>query len=165
MHITDPMIRVNLLICKGQLQPRREIRKVPTSSRDREWVLVTINTVLLLIFLLQIKHMFADYFLQTPKMLSGRGEYWHVGRAQHAGIHAVGSAVVFAVMGTNPLFILLICTAEWVVHFNIDFWKASYSDRNSLAPDQAAFWRAAGFDQALHQATYLAMAWAWASFA
>ncbi|MEM1006753.1 MAG: DUF3307 domain-containing protein, partial [Pseudomonadota bacterium] len=28
-----------------------------------------------MICLLQIKHMFADFYLQTPKMLSGRGEY------------------------------------------------------------------------------------------
>lgn len=117
--------------------------------------------LLILLFLLQIKHMFADYFLQTPKMLAGRGQYWHMGRAQHASVHLVGSILAFVLVGTNLLALIVLVVAEWVVHFHIDWWKASYSDKKALAPDQAAFWRAAGFDQALHQLTYLAMAWGW----
>ncbi|MEY8842452.1 DUF3307 domain-containing protein [Cribrihabitans sp. XS_ASV171] len=125
---------------------------------------VSIGTVLLLICLLQIKHMFADYFLQTPKMLSGRGQYWHLGRAQHAGVHAIGSAIVLLAFGTPVALLLVLVLAEWVVHFNIDYWKASYSAKKELKPDQAAFWRAAGFDQCLHHLTYIAMVWAWVSF-
>lgn len=124
-----------------------------------------VSTILILFVLFQIKHMFADYFLQTPRMLSGRGRYWHIGRAQHAGVHAIGSVIVFAAVGTGWLFILLIAAAEWVVHFNIDWGKAHYSDRKNLNPAEAAFWRAAGCDQALHQLTYVAMVWAWAIFA
>ncbi|WP_146348077.1 DUF3307 domain-containing protein [Phaeobacter marinintestinus] len=127
-------------------------------------MLPTISTVLLLICLLQVKHMFADYFLQTPKMLSGRGEYWHMGRAQHAGVHVVGSIIVFVIMGAPVLFTLVIVALEWVIHFNIDYCKARYSDDKDLNPTQALFWRAAGVDQALHQLTYVAMAWAWAVF-
>lgn len=120
------------------------------------------TTLFVLLILLQIKHMFADYYMQTPKMLSGRGAYLHMGRAQHAGVHAVGSALVLLIVGTSLPLLVALVVAEWVVHFHIDFWKASYSDRKSLAPDQAAFWRAAGFDQFLHQLTYVAMIWAWA---
>lgn len=125
----------------------------------------TVGQVLILLLLLQVKHMFADYFLQTPKMLSGRGQYWHVGRAQHAAVHAIGSAIVFAIMGTPILVLVLICAGEWVVHFHIDWGKARYSDAKQFTPTQAGFWRAAGFDQFLHQVSYLAMAWAWATFA
>lgn len=124
----------------------------------------TLGTVLLLLCALQIKHMFADFYLQTPKMLSGRGEYLHVGRAQHAAVHVVGSVVVFLVFGAPLSFILIIGALEWIVHFNIDFAKASYSDKKQLQPDQAAFWRAAGLDQCLHNLTYIAMAWAWVVF-
>lgn len=121
----------------------------------------TVGTVLILIGLLQIKHMFADYFLQTPKMLSGRSEYLHMGRAQHAGVHVIGSVVVFLIMGASALFIALLAVAEWFVHFNIDWGKARYSDAKGYGPYEAGYWRANGFDQALHQLTYLAMAWAW----
>lgn len=115
--------------------------------------------------LLQIKHMFADYFLQTQRMLSGRGEYWHLGRAQHAGVHAIGSVLSFALVGAPVVFILVIVALEWAIHFHIDFWKARLCDQKSLDPSKAAFWRAAGVDQALHQLTYLAMVWAWLEFA
>lgn len=123
------------------------------------------GAVFLMLCLLQIKHMFADFFLQTPKMLSGRGEYFHMGRAQHAGVHIVGSVIVFLLFGAPLTFILVIGALEWVVHFNIDFFKASYSDKKQLEPNQAAFWRAAGLDQCLHNLTYVAMVWAWVTFA
>ncbi len=123
------------------------------------------GAVFLMLCLLQIKHMFADFFLQTPKMLSGRGEYFHMGRAQHAGVHVVGSVIVFLLFGAPLMFVLVIGALEWVVHFNIDFFKASYSDKKQLEPNQAAFWRAAGLDQCLHNLTYVAMVWAWVTFA
>ena len=122
---------------------------------------VSIGSVVLLLCLLQIKHMFADYFLQTPKMLSGRCSYWHMGRAQHAGVHVIGSAIVFLIVGMPLPALLAVLIAEWIIHFHIDYWKASYSERNQLQPNQAVFWRAAGLDQCMHQLTYAAMIWAW----
>ena len=127
--------------------------------------MISVGAILLLLCGLQIKHMFADYYMQTPKMLSGRGEYLHMGRAQHAGVHAVGSILVFLIAGAPILFALIVAALEWVVHFNIDFCKARYSDAKKLTPTQAGFWRAAGTDQAAHHLTYLAMAWAWATWA
>lgn len=125
----------------------------------------TVGPVLLLICLLQIKHMFADYFLQTPKMLAGRSNYLHMGRAQHAGLHAVFSALVLSVMGSSVGLLVLLVVLEWLAHFHIDWGKARWSELRGHDPSQAGYWRAAGFDQALHQLTYLAMAWAWASWA
>lgn len=119
------------------------------------------STVLILFGLLQIKHMFADYFLQTPRMLSGRATYLHVGRAQHAAVHAIGSALAFAIIGAPAAFIVLVCALEWAVHFHIDWGKAKHSEMTELTPKDAGFWRAAGFDQALHQLTYIGMVWAW----
>ncbi len=123
------------------------------------------GSLLLLIFMLQVKHMFADFFLQTAKMLCGRAKYLHGGRAQHAGVHALGSALAFLVMAAPGSFILTICALEWLVHFHIDYGKARYSDSRQLTPQQAAFWRAAGVDQALHHLTYVAMAAAWIIYA
>lgn len=126
---------------------------------------VSVGTVMLLLCLFQIKHMFADFFLQTPKMLAGRGQYWHMGRAQHAGVHVIASILVFLIMGAPIGFILIIVALEWVIHFNIDYGKASYSAKKELAPTMARFWHAVGFDQCLHQLTYIAMTWAWIEFA
>ena len=124
-----------------------------------------VSTVLLLFCLLQIKHMFADFFLQTPRMLTGRGQYWHMGRAQHAAIHAILTVPVFLVVGVSPMFILMLIAAEWVVHFNIDWCKGRYCELNDLTPYKATFWRATGVDQAMHQLTYVAMIWAWVTWA
>lgn len=123
-----------------------------------------VSTILVLFCLLQIKHMFADFFMQTPKMLEGRGQYLHMGRAQHAAIHSIGSAIVFALIGASPLFILVLVALEWVVHFNIDWCKGRYCETQDLTPFKAAFWRATGFDQAMHQLTYVAMVWAWIAY-
>ncbi|OWU70595.1 DUF3307 domain-containing protein [Marinibacterium profundimaris] len=117
--------------------------------------------ILILLVLLQIKHMFADFYLQTPRMLSGRETYVHLGRAEHAGVHALGSMIVFVLMGTPVLLTLLIVAAEWIVHFHIDWAKARWSMCKQHTPSEAGYWRATGADQFGHQLTYLAMAWAW----
>lgn len=124
----------------------------------------TVSSVLILLCLLQIKHMFADYFLQTPRMLSGRGEYFHLGRAEHAAVHAFGSVIAFFIVGASPAFIAVMAVLEWIVHFNIDWGKARYSEMKGYGPNEAGYWRASGFDQALHHLTYLAMVWIWVEF-
>ena len=118
-------------------------------------------SVLLLLVLFQIKHMFADYFLQTPKMLAGRNSYLHMGRAQHALVHAIGSAICLVLVGSPIVFMLWLVLAEWVIHFHIDWGKATWSDTKGHGPQDAGFWRATGVDQALHQLTYVAMTAAW----
>lgn len=120
---------------------------------------MTAASALALLVLFQIKHMFADYFLQTPKMLSGRGKYWHMGRAQHAGVHLVGSVLILLPFGLSSAFVAGLVVAEWIIHFNIDWGKARYSEARQHTPSDAGFWQAAGADQALHQLTYIAMVW------
>lgn len=105
--------------------------------------------------------MFADYFLQTKMMLDGRDQYLHFGRFLHAGVHALGSLIVFLIIGAPISFILPLVIAEWAVHFHIDWWKGRHTSDQQLTPADAAYWRASGVDQALHQLTYVAMVWLW----
>lgn len=123
-----------------------------------------IHTVLILLMLLQVKHMFADFFLQTPKMLSGRSQYLHMGRIQHAFVHAVGSSVALVVLGASSGFILLICVLEGLVHFHIDWLKGKHAEAKGHGPAEGAYWRAFGVDQLAHQLTYVAMIWAYSAF-
>jgi hypothetical protein len=120
---------------------------------------------LILLVLLQVKHMFADFYMQTPRMLSARGIYLHMGRVQHVGIHMILSALVFIVVGAPVVFVVVLCTLEGVLHFHIDYAKGCHSDKWGHGPDKAAYWRAFGLDQALHQFTYVAMVWAWIRYA
>lgn len=119
------------------------------------------GVVLILMCLFQAKHMLADYFLQTKVMLDGREAYVHLGRFLHAGVHAAGSLIVFLLIGAPVAFILLVVVMEWAVHFHIDWWKGRHTSEQNLTPQDAAYWRACGMDQALHQLTYVAMIWAW----
>lgn len=119
------------------------------------------GALLALLCLLQAKHMFADFFLQTRLMLDGRETYVHFGRFLHAGVHAAGSALTFLLLGSALPFILPIILAEWVVHYHIDWWKGRHTSLRGLTPQDAGFWRATGMDQALHQFTYIGMIWLW----
>lgn len=123
-----------------------------------------LQTALVLLILLQVKHLFADFFFQTPRMLAGRDEYLHVGRAQHAGLHAVFSVLAFLIVGTEPSLIFVICVAEFILHYHIDWGKGVHSEIKKLPPSDAGYWRAFGIDQLAHQLTYVAMIWVWAAY-
>jgi len=123
-----------------------------------------LQDALILMVLLQVKHLFADFYLQTPRMLADRERYLHIGRVQHAGVHAAGSAVGLLLLGTALPLILSIAAAEWVAHYHIDWGKGRYSNVTGHTPSDPGYWRAIGFDQALHQITYVAMIWAWAAY-
>ena len=123
-----------------------------------------LQTALILLILLQVKHLFADFFLQTQRMLAGRDEYLHIGRAQHAGLHGLFSAFALLLVGAPLGFTLAICLAEAVLHYHIDWGKGCYSARKQNSPTDAAYWRAFGTDQLLHQLTYVAMVWLWAAY-
>jgi len=116
-------------------------------------------SALVLLTLLLVKHMFADFFLQTPSMLQNRADYVHQGRAVHCGVHVVGTAVCFVIMAVPLALLLLLLIAEFILHYHIDFSKGWVSDRAGHGPGDASFWRAFGADQTLHNLTYVGMVW------
>ena len=126
---------------------------------------VAMQTALVLLTLLQVKHLFADFFLQTPRMLGGRDRYFHLGRGEHAGLHALLSLIAFLVIGAPLAFAFVLCLVEMALHYHIDWIKGRYSDRVADTPADASYWRAFGADQLAHQLTYLAMVWAWGVYA
>lgn len=123
-----------------------------------------LNTALLLLVLLQAKHMFADYFLQTTRMLAGRSTYVHLGRAEHAALHAILSFLALKLCGAPLVFSLLLSAVEWIAHYHIDWFKGCYSERKQHGPADAGYWRAFGLDQLMHQLTYIGMIWAFARY-
>ncbi len=121
-----------------------------------------LKTVLWLLILLQVKHLFADFFLQTPRMLMNRDRYVHLGRAEHAGLHAIMSFLALILIGAPLGFSFVLSVLELIVHYHIDWAKGRHSASTKLGPEDAGFWRAFGVDQLMHQLTYIAMIWAWA---
>jgi hypothetical protein len=122
---------------------------------------IAVSALLKLLVLLQIKHLLADFFLQTGFMLSGNWRYLHAGRAAHCAVHAAGTVLVLLLMRTSPALLLAMVAAEFVVHFHIDWLKARHGRATGYDTSDRRYWQAFGTDQLAHQLTYLGMGWWW----
>lgn len=114
--------------------------------------------LLALLLGLQIKHLVADFMLQSRYILAGKGRYGHPGGLVHAGLHGGLSAAVLVMAGVPPMPATVIVLAEVLVHYHIDWSKARWTAERVLTSTQPRFWIALGVDQLLHQVTYLLMA-------
>ena len=128
----------------------------PAFSRETE---MKAETLLAALVLFQLKHLIADFALQTPAMIRAKGKYGHPGGLLHAAIHVLASAPILAWIGVAPLVLLGLLAAEFVLHYHIDWGKERLGRAASLAPDRRLFWLAFGADQALHQLTYIGILW------
>lgn len=105
----------------------------------------------------QLKHYAADYLLQTPWIIAGKGHLDRPGGYVHAGIHAVLSVPALLLAGLDLPKVVALCAAEFAVHFAIDHSKALLSRGSKKGPTTAAFWALHGGDQCIHHLTYLVM--------
>jgi hypothetical protein len=120
-----------------------------------------INWVLVLLVLLQFKHLLADFVLQNAYILENRGKWGHPGGLLHAAIHLAGSLIVLSLVSVPAQAILYLLVFEGIVHYHIDWAKDNLGKRYILTPTTRAFWVLTGLDQFLHQVTYVVMiAWA-----
>ncbi|RWO63603.1 DUF3307 domain-containing protein [Mesorhizobium sp.] len=115
---------------------------------------------LAMLFCLQLKHFIADYLLQPGWMLGGKGDLRRVGGYVHAGLHALGSLPALLIAGLEPTAIVLLCAAEFTVHYATDYTKAGLSGRSHAGPDTRTYWAMHGADQFLHQLTYVGLIFA-----
>ena len=106
---------------------------------------------------LQLKHYAADYLLQTPWIIAGKGHLDRPGGYAHAGIHAVLSVPALLLAGLDLPKVAVICAAEFVFHFAVDHSKALMSMKSNKGPATGAFWALHGGDQCIHHISYLVM--------
>jgi len=120
-----------------------------------------LELVLVLLVLFQIKHFVADYPLQTPEMIRGKGILFNPQGILHSLHHSGLTLVTLGIFAlVHPIAIIpavLISVSEFFVHYVIDYSKMQYG--KSLTTNDSRFWWAIGFDQMLHHLTYLAFAW------
>jgi hypothetical protein len=109
----------------------------------------------LLIFL--IKHLFADFFLQTSWMASGKEQPqgWLKPLLAHVGVHAVSTLVIFAALAP---FYWWMGIVDFAVHFAIDRGKGLLNRAFDNDPSKTGFWWLIGIDQTLHHLTHLGFA-------
>ena len=113
--------------------------------------------VLVLLAGFELKHFFADYLLQTGWMIAQKGRLGEQGGYVHAGVHVAGSAIVLAVAQVPLPAAAALLAAEFVVHYGLDYAKVSYGRGIDPDVDAQRFWAMHGFDQLLHQLTYVGM--------
>ncbi|WP_421854507.1 DUF3307 domain-containing protein [Oricola sp.] len=113
------------------------------------------SLVFALFIALLIKHYFADFVFQPAWMLSSKGSLTAPGGYAHAAFHAAGSGALVLIAGVPAGAVLTIMAAEFVVHFLIDFAKDRITEKSSAEGKPSLYWQLHGFDQLLHQLTYV----------
>lgn len=110
-----------------------------------------------ILFLLSIKHVIADYFLQQSWMIKDKSVYGANGGLSHAGVHVLGSFLVLFPF-FNPILIFVLSVLDGVAHYHIDYLKSNYWKDNNLKKSDAEFWMVHGVDQFAHYLTYVLIA-------
>lgn len=117
----------------------------------------------------QVKHFLFDWLYQPPYMWKNKGTFGHWGGIVHSSLHGVSTAIILALFGAVTLrsdaamiMILPIALAEFVAHYMIDWAKMNINRKTGwTATTHHAFWVLTGFDQLLHQLTYVAIIAYW----
>jgi hypothetical protein len=109
-----------------------------------------------------VKHFLADFVLQSPYILDNRKHYGHPGGLLHVAIHLAGSLIALLIVGSAMSTILVLLAVEGIVHYHMDWAKDNFVAARDLNPREPLFWYATGFDQGVHQLTYIGMAAYWA---
>lgn len=112
-----------------------------------------------LLFLLQVKHWYADFKIQTYMQTIKKGVWLDPIGITHTTDHMKASAVALAIFWfiyPVNLFSLLIAWAiEGPYHYIVDFTKVKFGCKDNTKP---LFWNQFGLDQMAHQLSYLVMA-------
>ena len=116
---------------------------------------MNIYDAMVLLFALQIKHLIADFYCQPSRWFSDKHRYISVGGSLHALVHGVLSFLVLYGFTRDLVFAFIASAAEMVLHFHIDWIKASLGRAKRWKTDQQIYWWAFGTDQAIHHLTYL----------
>jgi hypothetical protein len=116
--------------------------------------------ILALILLLQLKHCYADFVIQTYVQTVKKGIYRDPIGISHSVDHVWTSMVVLLIFSffvpTNPFVLIGLCLVEGIIHYHIDWIKVKYGSKDQTKP---MFWTQFGLDQLAHQLTYLWMVW------
>ena len=116
--------------------------------------------ILLLLFLLQVKHWFADFKIQTYMQTVKKGVWLDPIGMTHTRDHMLSSLVVLLLFSfmhpIAPLTLLAVVALEGIYHYLVDYTKVRYGCKDNTKP---LFWNQIGLDQMAHQLSYLVIAW------
>lgn len=104
--------------------------------------------------LLNLKHLVAEYILQTPRIAESKIRYGSLNSFIHTLHHAFGTLMAGLLVDFNLGLILGLVLIEAVIHYHVDwlhmkFGAQSYKDKK--------YWQWTGIEQFLHQQTFILM--------
>ncbi len=115
--------------------------------------------ILLLLLLLQIKHWYADFKIQTYMQTVKKGVWLDPVGMSHTLDHIWGTLVVLLIFSffqsVSITAIIAIAVIEGIYHYLVDYTKVKYGCKDNTKPQ---FWNQFGLDQLAHQTSYLAIA-------
>ncbi len=115
--------------------------------------------IILLLLLLQIKHWYADFKIQTYMQTVKKGVWLDPIGISHTADHIWCSLVALMIFNLlspiSALAIVVVTLFEGLTHYVIDFVKVKYGCKDNTKP---LYWNQFGLDQLAHQLTYLLMA-------
>ena len=111
----------------------------------------------LIFILFTVKHVLADFVLQTSWMWRAKDKEhgWVAPLTAHAGCHA--GFTLAATLVINPSLWWL-GVVDFALHGTIDRARAVVGRRLNLVPGHSGWWWLFGIDQALHQLTHFSFA-------
>lgn len=111
--------------------------------------------MLLLLTALLIKHFIFDFYYQPPFMWQNKGKFGHWGGIAHSGLHALATFLILLFFTITPIA-LFACLFEFVIHYLTDWCKMNINRIKGWgATTHEQFWQLTGFDQLIHQLTYI----------
>jgi Protein of unknown function (DUF3307) len=118
-----------------------------------------LQIALLIILGLQLKHIICDGPLQTVQMVRDKSVYAKPLGLLHAGIHVVGSFVVFVFAGLPFGLCFGLAALDGLIHYHADFIKENIVKFKKWGTIDGPFWWALTTDQAVHHMTYVLLVW------
>ena len=113
--------------------------------------------MILLMTLLLVKHFIWDFWYQPPFMWQNKGTFGHLGGIIHSGTHAFTTCLILYFF-VAPDYAIVISTFEFVAHYITDWAKMNINRlKGWTATTHNEFWQLTGFDQLVHQLTYVAI--------
>jgi hypothetical protein len=116
--------------------------------------------LMFLLLLLQIKHCYADFVMQTYIQTVKKGVWLDPTGISHTTDHMICTLIAMLVFSffvpVSAFAIILVTLIEGIVHYLVDYSKVKYGCKDNTKP---AFWTQFGLDQLAHQVTYIWMIW------
>ncbi len=120
-----------------------------------------IESLLLMLVLLQVKHWYIDFVNQSMEEVHSKGIYGDSAGIDHSAKQGIGTMIaILCVTGMDYIaFAGVLAFIDFVLHYHIDWAKINLNKKKNYTVERPEFWMWLGFDQLLHQLTYLFIIW------